>query len=275
MYIDINDVRVHYEIEGNGIPLLCIHGYYADHRLMKGMMEAIIGHMNIKRIYLDLPGMGLTENYSSIKSADDFVSLICDFVDEIIPEERFLIAGFSYGGYLSRAVHKKKRELVDGIVLVCPAIYSDRKMRELPKQEILLLDENIDDHFTELEKVAFNKVSVIQDVKVYERYKKEILVSNGLCDFKFLVRMLKNNYSVSFDVDHIESLYEMPALIICGRQDSVVGYKDAFGILSNYKHIDYHVIDGAGHNVHFEREELFNSIVLEWFERVIKRNGKE
>lgn len=269
MYIDINGVKVNYKIKGEGVPLLCIHGYYADHRLMEGMIEPIIGHMDIKRIYLDLPGMGLTENYSEIRSADDFVSLICDFTDKIIPGERFLIAGFSYGGYLTRAVHKKKREYVDGIVLVCPAIYSDRKMRELPKQEILVLDENINNHFTELEIVAFNKVSVIQDINVYERYKNEILVSNGLCNFKFLVRMLKNNYSVSFDVDHIDRPYEMPALIICGRQDSVVGYKDAFGILNNYKRCDYHVIDGAGHNVHFEREKLFNEIIVEWFNKLL------
>lgn len=269
MFININGVEIYYEIKGEGYPVLFIHGYYADHRLMKGMMEPIIGDLNYKRIYLDLPGMGKTKNYDSVESADDFVNIICSFASEVVGSEKFVIIGFSYGGYLARAVHYKMKEQVGAIALICPAIYSDRKKRELPKQVILKENKLIKDYLSDLEILSYNKVCVIQDEKIITRFKNEILISKDNCDMKFLVKMLRNNYNVSFSIDELMEPYCISALIVCGRQDSVVGYKDAFRLMKNYPYGDYHVLNGAGHNVHFEREKAFDNIFKEWFENLI------
>lgn len=55
--------------------------------------------------------------------------------------------------------------------------------------------------------------------------------------------------------------------MLLGRQDSVVGYKDAWDILDNYPRVTFAVMDRAGHNLQLEQEELFFSLVKEWLIR--------
>jgi pimeloyl-ACP methyl ester carboxylesterase len=54
-------VPVHYVEQGEGSPLLALHGAGVDHREVMACLEpvfdALTGH---RRIYVDLPGMGLT-----------------------------------------------------------------------------------------------------------------------------------------------------------------------------------------------------------------------
>ena len=39
MQYAVKDVNIYYEIQGSGTPLVMIHGWGPDHRLMKGCME--------------------------------------------------------------------------------------------------------------------------------------------------------------------------------------------------------------------------------------------
>lgn len=60
-----------------------------------------------KRIYIDLPGMGKSEGAEWIKSSDDMLDILINFIERIIPSENFLVVGQSYGGYLARGIIKK------------------------------------------------------------------------------------------------------------------------------------------------------------------------
>jgi len=60
-----------------------------------------------KRIYFDLPGMGKTRAADWIANSDVMLDIVLEFIDHIIPGENFLLAGESYGGYLSRGILKK------------------------------------------------------------------------------------------------------------------------------------------------------------------------
>jgi pimeloyl-ACP methyl ester carboxylesterase len=46
MEYKIRDVTIYYEIFGSGSPILMIHGWSPDHRLMKGCMEPIFQSIN-------------------------------------------------------------------------------------------------------------------------------------------------------------------------------------------------------------------------------------
>jgi pimeloyl-ACP methyl ester carboxylesterase len=57
-------------------------------------------------------------------------------------------------------------------------------------------------------------------------------------------------------------------LILVGRQDAMVGYRDAWDILKNYPRGTFVMLDRAGHNRQIEQETLFNALVNEWLDRV-------
>lgn len=56
----INEVLVHYVEHGVGVPLVALHGAGVDHREIEAAIEAIVPDTRCRRIYPDLPGMGLS-----------------------------------------------------------------------------------------------------------------------------------------------------------------------------------------------------------------------
>ncbi len=81
-------------------------------------------------------------------------------------------------------------------------------------------------------------------------------------DWKFLGHVLDGKFS--FDVDKLEKPCEIPTLIIAGKQDSVVGYKDQYDLMKVYPNSTYCAIENAGHNLQIEQPEMFESIVKSW-----------
>lgn len=102
MHIVINDVDLHYEEYGFGIPVLCLHGFYVDCELMKGCLEPVFeNNVGYKRIYLDLVGMGQTPPSSWVCTADDMLNIVLAFIQKVIGNKHFILFGESYGGYLA------------------------------------------------------------------------------------------------------------------------------------------------------------------------------
>jgi pimeloyl-ACP methyl ester carboxylesterase len=270
MKILIKDININYEIEGNGKPIILIHGYYPDHRLMKGCMEHIFEeYKNFKRIYIDLPGMGLSQSSEKIKNSDDMLDIVIEFIKKVIPDEKFLIAGESYGGYLTLGVINKMSEKVDGALLICPVIIANPKKRTLPKHIVLEKEESLIIPKDEFGK-SFEEFSVIQNEEIFKRYLNEVCEGVKLADIKFLERIFNTGYEFSSNSFDEMSSFDKPSLFIMGRQDSVVGYKDAWDILDKFPRTTFAVVDKAGHNLQIEQKEIFDSLVKEWLNRVEK-----
>lgn len=269
MECKIKDLSINYEIIGEGKPMIILHGYSIDHRAMTGCMElASEVSKGFKRIYVDLPGMGKSDCSDWISNADVMLDIVIEFIDRVIPKEDFLIVGYSYGGYLARGIVYKMPERVDGLLLICPVIIADSKKREVPEHVILVEDGQLLSTLSTEEAEEFSMLSVVQSEKIYKRYKNEIECSFELANDEFLTRFQQNGYEFTFDVDDLEETFDKPSLIVVGKQDSCVGYKDAWTILDNYPRTTFTVIDRAGHNLQIEQEELFSSLVNEWTRRV-------
>ena len=87
-YCKARQAEIYYEEVGDGTPILFIHGFTPDHRLMSGCMEPIFTSRDgWKRIYVDLPGMGLTRNYKEISNTDDMLETLIDFIEVVLPNQ--------------------------------------------------------------------------------------------------------------------------------------------------------------------------------------------
>ncbi|NNU75762.1 alpha/beta fold hydrolase [Clostridium estertheticum] len=155
-------------------------------------------------------------------------------------------------------------------VSVCPSITTNLKKRNVPKHIILKRDDKLLSQLDPSDAEGFNSIQVVQNKKIWDRYRDEILSGIRLADKYFLLQLEQNGNAFSFDVDGLDEEFNKPTLILLGRQDSSVGYKDAWGILDNYPRATFAVLDRAGHNLQIEQVEVFNSLVNEWLLRVIE-----
>jgi pimeloyl-ACP methyl ester carboxylesterase len=269
MFSDLGNVSVYYETYGDGVPVLMIHGFLPDHRLMKGCMEPIFGNRpGWKRIYFDLPGMGNTRRQPWIDSSNKMLEVVLAFVDRILPDQHFVIVGESYGGYLARGLVSKKGELVDGLLLICPLIVPNELERSLPARRTIVEDRRLISELDSSDASEFEPMAVVQNRSNWERFRDEILVGLKVADKAYLERLRCKAYEFSFDPDSLSEPYDRPVLIVAGRQDTSVGYRDAWRIVENYPRATFVVLDKAGHNLQIEHAQLFNALVSEWLDRV-------
>lgn len=267
MIFNLKDINLNYEIIGDGIPVLMLHGFYADHKLMKGCMEPILKDRDkYKRIYLDLPGMGKSTGGEWIKNSDEILDIVLAFIDEVIPNEEFLLVGESYGGYLSLGLLHKIMEKIKGLLLICPCVVAKMENRILPEHMVLESDNDVVSKLSESDLYKFNQRVVVQSEKTWERFEKEVLEGVRICNRELLKTIQRDGYEFSFDARKFDKIFDKPTAMLLGKQDSIVGYEDAFSMLDNFKRATFAVIDKAGHNLQFEQEDIFNIIVEKWLE---------
>lgn len=265
-YCKAGQAEIYYEAIGEGIPLLMLHGFSLDHRMMSGCMEPIFtDRLGWKRIYLDLPGMGQSKEHQDISSSDEMLDAVLAFIDAIMPNQAFVIAGESYGGYIARGIIEKRKELVLGSAFICSLIIPDPEKRNVDKHHVLRMDKDFLHCLTKEELEVFSNNQVILDEYNWKRFHKEIVSGAELADQQ-LLQKVRMNYGFSFEIDQSDFLN--PALFLLGRQDASVGYKDALELISHYPKGTFAVLDMAGHNLQIEQKEVFDALMQEWLDRV-------
>lgn len=122
-FVEIDGMPVHYRIEGEGEPLVLIHGTGAILQTWDGWVQLLSPHYKIIR--MDIPAFGLTgpradDNYSD--------TMYVDFIEKFVTAlgvDSFYLAGNSLGGQIAwkyAAAHPAK---VKKLVLVDPGGFYD------------------------------------------------------------------------------------------------------------------------------------------------------
>lgn len=97
-YMDVHGLTVHYRDEGNGPPLILLHGVASSLQTWDAWVAELKTRYRVIR--LDLPGFGLTgpDLAKDNQSAEYMVEMINSFTEKL-GLTRFFMAGNSLGGY--------------------------------------------------------------------------------------------------------------------------------------------------------------------------------
>lgn len=252
---------------GTGTPVLALHGWTPDHRLMLGCLEPVFARRpGYRRLYPDLPGMGRSPAPPSIASSDDVLAAVRDFVAETIGTTPFLLVGESYGGYLARGLARALGPQVLGLALICPiGTAVEHATRTVPPRQVLRRDPALP------ENAEFSSIAVVESAETLRRFTEEIEPGLAAADETAMAR-IRQRWLLSDDPEGGDE-FSRPALIVTGRQDDAVGYVDQWALLPHYPRATFAVLDVAGHNLQFEQPVLFDALVSEWLDRVATENG--
>ena len=263
MKCDLGDLTIFYETHGAGRPIVMLPGIPSDHRIMVRFMDPLFTQRNgWMRLYPDLPGTGHSPGVERLDTQDQMLEAVLAFIDTVIPGQRFVLAGLSYGGYLARGVVWHRAASIDGLLLCAPAITAPPVQAHLPKRTMLVEDPQL---LAELAPGIASLV-VVQSPTVVEAV-REVAAEVQLADHAFLAR-LEAAGPFSFDVDRLPAPFGGPTLILTARQDHVCGYRDAWDLLDSYPRATFAVLDRAGHFVNVEQVGLCHALMWEWLDRV-------
>jgi len=245
---------MHYVEHGTGRPVLVLHGAGVDHRETEACFEPAFAYTaGLRRIYPDLPGMGLTPA-DSLRSGDDVLDALLAFADEVAEGDDYLLVGHSLGGYYAQAMAERRPAQVAGLALVCPLLPG---MRDVAEHRVVRGSGDLGDE-------VFRSYFVDQGPEMLERYERYVAPSAALVDQAAAQRIGERWELTPRSVE----AYDGPVAIIAGRLDSTVGYSAAVDLLDDYRHVSLAVVDDAGHALPHEQPELLRALLRDWLGRV-------
>jgi len=258
---------IHYEVFGEGRPMLVLHGGYLDHRHMVDALEPLFDYrLDWKRIYIDIPGHGKSAVDPSISNHDQVLDLILAFVSEILPGQSFAVAGESRGGYLARGIVHRKPDVVDGALFIVPGRYAVAAGGSVPTHVTLTRADGLIATLQPNEVGRFNRL-VVQSGEILEKIRRHKNPATALVDQDHQDK-INANYEYAFDVDAPDRPFLKPVLFLLGRQDSMVGYHDALRAIECFPRATFAILDKAGHSLSWEQPALFQALACEWLQRV-------
>src|SRR5687767_4311184 len=140
----LENITVHYEVFGEGRPIIILPGWGMSIPLIAHDTEPYFqGREGWKRIYIDPPGHGKTPGKDWITNQDQILEVILACIDKLTEGQRFSMIGISLGAYLARGVMRTRAELVDGIAMIVPVIFAEDKKRTVPPHKVLIEDHTV------------------------------------------------------------------------------------------------------------------------------------
>ena len=272
MKITVRGIPIHYLDLGEGRPILLIHGRPGYHMGPAHQFEPIFANRSgWRRIYPDLPGMGLTPGADWITSQQDVLDLLCEFIDAVIPGQRFAVVGVSYGGYMALGLVHARHDDLDGVMLWTPAIDLERDRSVMPAHQVFAADPTVVASVGPDEQ-AWLEVSSVHTAETLAAFRAAIKPGFAMADMPFLERVAEHD-SFDFDPADIDEPLPAPTLLLAGRQDSVVGYAEMLALVEAFPRATVAVLDRAGHALAGEQTPLFSALVGEWLDRVEEAAG--
>jgi pimeloyl-ACP methyl ester carboxylesterase len=275
--MEIDTLMFAHEI-GEGLPVLIIHGWEMDGKVEELDFEPIFTKaLRFHRIYVDLPGMGATPA-NNVNDLDDIYLRLVQFIDARLGKSKFLLVGSSCGGYLARALAQKYIEQVDGLLLRVPLIEPKDSLRDLDAFQPLVPNEQLMSSIPSDDKALLGDVLIqtpayIKSLKA--KYENAVLSALKAADKEVLdpIRTDPRRYQISLASDGEQPELLAPTLIICGRQDGTVGYRDSLRLLELYPRSTYVVLDRGTHGLPVDENGVFEALVRDWLTRVEEWRG--
>ncbi len=267
----IDNQTIYYTIEGEGLPVIILHGLYLDSiTMVHAIEESSIQLKGFKRIYIDMPGMGQSPAHNLENNSDTMLDLIAKLIETLVEKMPFIIMGYSYGGYIARGIAKRFMNQIIGEILICPVVVpklSERKIASITHQDI---DKKFFDTLSPLKQAELLESMVVINEETYNRSETDFLRATALADWSFIQTLFSGKYSNDY-IEQDHRVHNHRTLFLLGYQDNSVGYQDVLDLLPYYPNADVTILTNAGHSLFLEHPIRFESILGSWLGYYKKR----
>ena len=273
-FVDINGVRICYQIHGDGYPVVLIHGFGSKKESFMAQIPAL--SQEFKIISFDNRGSGKSERPDMPYTMEMFVDDINGLMDYLEISRAHLI-GLSLGGMICLNFVLKYPNRVNKLVLINtlaqlpddfdPEIYINSKIEAL---ELAKKDPELS--FWQSTKFGFyHKFRIKMKANPKERF-------YGLWSVEDVLKYYKTDPPTAQDIRNIASSFKthnayekLPeikhkTLLLTASHDRLVPKEKMLEIHKKMPNSTYQIIEKAGHESPKEKAPEVNKIILKFLE---------
>ncbi|WP_308222898.1 alpha/beta hydrolase [Curtobacterium citreum] len=251
---------------GSGRPLVALHGFGVDHRIMLPLADAV-QDLPWRLVFLDLPWAAAAAVTATATSAADVADEVLAEIDGHLGDEPFAVIGNSFGGMIARHVAHERRNRVLGVATLAGVVHPAHADRVVPERTVLHTEPSVLEAAGDVRE-AFEEVSVVQDAAAFAAFERYVLPGLRGADPAVMDRIAADYALDAVPEERHPEPFTAPALHVFGRQDDVVGYEDGLALRDHYPRGSFVVLDAAGHNVHLEQPGITAALIRDWLARI-------
>lgn len=246
---------INYKEFGYGRSIYFIHGNSLNLESMITFYEPFFeANQAVKRIYLDIPGMGDSPLHPDISNSNDILNEIHSFISKHSKDENFSLCGHSYGGYLCLGLSTLFPTQIDKLFLTCPVVKARQKDRILEKHKNIVLEKVIPTHNKEYFE-DFLAMNVQINNHSWSKYQQAIVPGLNKGTDLFWDKIAEEDYLLSFETILFEKLPTVSCIVLLGEYDQVVGYKNQHELMSDRQNFEVVLLPNCGHNLPIDDTE--------------------
>lgn len=255
-YLSVGELEIHYEIKGNGKPLIILHGMGNNSQSWKHQVAGLSQEYAV--IAWDAPGYGKSSDpKKEFKDFSEFADVLKGFIDGLNYDSITLL-GHSMGSAIALDFCYRYPDRVERLIISDATRGAAGLSREENEKKLAVRLNNIDT--LDPRDIAIQRV-------------KELLAPNPNIEVKKEAERIMSQVrpmgykSVAYSLFHLNQMgilnhIKVPTLIICGELDRVTPVSESRIFHDNIPNSELVTIPGAGHLCYQEEPDTFNSIVL-------------
>ena len=261
--VNLNNLNLNYKVEGNGEPLVFIHG------LSDSLIYWEFLTVNLKKDYqvirFDLPGHGQSELGDDEITVDVYVGLLKELLDDLNIKKANLV-GFSLGGAIALDFAVKYPDSVSSLVLMSTFSKSDDYLAAVLNQFKDALSNSFDDFYD----LILPKV-LCPDVIDSNKQELDLLKEMASQTANTEAYIKACDVCLNFDVENELSEINVPTLILAGKYDEISLMDNQKNLQGKIKNSELIVFDDVKHNllVGKNNEEILE-ILKNFFKKIRK-----
>lgn len=247
LYIEVNGLKVHYEIYGEGKEILVLHGWGANTSTCASITKQLSSHFKV--IALDFPGFGESQEPQSVWGTAEYAGFVRQFLDMLNIFKPILI-GHSFGGRVILYLTGKLNVQAHKIVLIDSA--GIRPKRSLSYYYRVYSF-----------KLMKNMVRLLFSKKTSEEIITRARSKHGSSDYKNASGIMRSVLVKTVNEDMRRYLPEInaPVLLVWGENDTDTPVSDGKLMEKLIPDAGLVVLKNAGHFSYLDKACDFNIIV--------------
>lgn len=265
MYVDLGEYRYGLTIAGKGKPLVCLHGFSESGYTWDGIV--VPGYQLIRIDTLGHGDSDIPENETAFAipvMLDDLHTVI-----SAVAGERYSLMGYSMGARLALLYALEYSSEIESLILESGSFgiesEEERQARKIADEQ---LAQAIEDNDGEWFAAKWADISIFESQHQLSPVVQDKLFQRRAHNspYALAATLRGSGQGVMPYVGHRLQELSMPSLYISGALDTkytTIG-RDVFGKLPNFKHV---IVEGAGHNVHIEKPQMFEQAVLDFLHK--------
>ena len=269
----LNGYQMHYEVYGQGPPMVMIHGGLGGGEGSAAFVEhqATALSRRFKLIVYDRRTAGRSstpeEGYSIENYAQDLHSLL-----EHLDVSSAHILGSSAGGPIAMLFALNHPEMTDSLILINTMSYVQKRERAVRQLELdqLRADEIALGRSASTEKALESRWPGLREAQPVQFQR---LVDINLDRFEGIASTIQSYLDIGDSIESRLSQVTMPTLIIHGDADSRIPFQCSQQLQKIIPGSELYIIPGAEHGILSNEPELVRKVMLQFLERVTTKAG--